>query len=171
MKRTRLAGAVYVVTFVAGTISLLDRGTVGLTAGLIAAVSYIGVTCLLYGLFKPVHAQLSLVAAIVSFAGIVAAALRIAAISPLVFFAIYCLLVGYLSLDSTFVPRLVGGLMLFAGCGWLTFASPSLARALYPYNLAPGLIGEGSLTIWLLFARSAPVANVSPASASAFSEK
>lgn len=28
--------------------------------------------------------------------------------------------------------------------------SPPLAKYLYPYNLAPGIIGEGALTRWLL---------------------
>ena len=40
--------------------------------------------------------------------------------------------------------------MAFASLGWLTFLSASLARSLYPYNLAPGIIGEGALTMWLL---------------------
>jgi len=40
--------------------------------------------------------------------------------------------------------------MAFAGLGWLTFLSPELAKVLYPYNLAPGLLGEGALTLWLL---------------------
>jgi hypothetical protein len=40
--------------------------------------------------------------------------------------------------------------MAFGGLGWLTFLSRALARDLYPYNLAPGLIGEGTLTLWLL---------------------
>ena len=40
--------------------------------------------------------------------------------------------------------------MAFAGLGWLTFLSPPLANHLYPYNLAPGILGELSLTRWLL---------------------
>jgi hypothetical protein len=40
--------------------------------------------------------------------------------------------------------------MAFAGLGYLTFLSPSLANALSPYNLASGILGEGSLTLWLL---------------------
>jgi hypothetical protein len=43
--------------------------------------------------------------------------------------------------------------MVFAGLGWLTFLSPSLATFLYPYNFAPGMIGEGALTLWLLVKR------------------
>jgi hypothetical protein len=40
--------------------------------------------------------------------------------------------------------------MAFGGLGWLTFLSPQLAKDLSPYNLAPGMIGEGVLTVWLL---------------------
>jgi hypothetical protein len=41
--------------------------------------------------------------------------------------------------------------MMVAAMGWLTFLLPPLAKSLYPYNLAPGIIGEGALTLWLLF--------------------
>jgi len=40
--------------------------------------------------------------------------------------------------------------MAFAGLGWLTFLSSPLANYLFPYNMVPGLLGEGSLTLWLL---------------------
>ena len=63
---------------------------------------------------------------------------------------IYCLLIGYLIFRSTFLPRTLGVLMAIAGLGWLTFMSPTLTHSLYPYNLAPGIIGEGVLTLWLL---------------------
>lgn len=65
-------------------------------------------------------------------------------------FGVYCLLIGYLIVRSTFLPRILGVLMAFASLGWLTFLSPSLAHSLYPYNLTPGIIGEGALTLWLL---------------------
>ena len=68
----------------------------------------------------------------------------------LVFFGCYCLLIGYLIFRSTFLPRLLGVLMAIAGLGWLTFLSPPLATYLSPYILAPGILGEGSLTLWLL---------------------
>ena len=67
----------------------------------------------------------------------------------LVFFGFYCLL-GYLILRSTFLPRVLCVLMAFAGLGWLTFRWPTLANHLSPYNLAAGVLGEGSLTLWLL---------------------
>jgi uncharacterized protein DUF4386 len=68
----------------------------------------------------------------------------------LVFFGFSCLLIGYLIFRSTFLPRIVGALMGFAGLAWLTFLSPPLAQHLSPYIVAPGLLGEGTLTVWLL---------------------
>jgi Domain of unknown function (DUF4386) len=50
-----------------------------------------------------------------------------------VFFGFYCLLIGYLIFKSTFLPRILGVLMAFAGLGWLTYLSPSLAKSLSPY--------------------------------------
>jgi hypothetical protein len=68
----------------------------------------------------------------------------------LVFFGFYCLLIGYLIFKSTFLPRILGVLMMLAGFGWLTFLAPPLANQLSPYILAPGIVGEGALTLWLL---------------------
>lgn len=68
----------------------------------------------------------------------------------LVLFGLHCFGVGYLIFKSTFLPRLIGALMVFAGLGWLTFLSPPLANSLAPYNMMPGAIGELSLTLWLL---------------------
>jgi uncharacterized protein DUF4386 len=68
----------------------------------------------------------------------------------LVFFGFYCALIGYLIFRSTFLPRIIGALMAFAGLGYLTFLSPPLAEYLSPYNLAPAAFGEGSLMLWLL---------------------
>jgi hypothetical protein len=71
------------------------------------------------------------------------------------FFGLHVFLVGCLILRSTFLPRLVGALMVFGGVGWLTLSftnllSPPLARYLLPYIMAPGILGEASLTLWLL---------------------
>ena len=68
----------------------------------------------------------------------------------LVFFGLHCLGVGYLILRSTFLPRIIGGLMVVAGFGWLTFLFPPLSQSLAPFNMMPGGIGELSLTLWLL---------------------
>jgi hypothetical protein len=71
-------------------------------------------------------------------------------VNPLAVFGVYCLLIGYLIFQSTFLPRILGLLMAFGGLGWLTFASSELANYFSPYNLAPGILGEGALTVWLL---------------------
>ena len=68
----------------------------------------------------------------------------------LVFFGLHCLGVGYLILGSTFLPAFVGGLMMFAGSGWLTFLFPPFANSLAPFNMMPGAIGELSLSLWLI---------------------
>ena len=68
----------------------------------------------------------------------------------LAFFGCYDLLIGYLAFKSTFLPRPIGVLMGIAGLGWLTFFIPPMATHLLPYNLAAGLIGEGSIILWLL---------------------
>lgn len=148
----RLAGAFYLLTFATGSYALVDRGRAGVAAGLIAGASYIVVTLLFYRIFRPVSARLSLLAAAVSLAGIVVGPLRLTSVNPLVFFGFYCLLIGYLILKSTFLPRFLGVVLLIAALGWLTFLSPALTALLSPYNLAPGIIGEGVLTMWLLLA-------------------
>jgi hypothetical protein len=159
MKRPRIvartAGIIYVLVFVTGIFGLLVRTRLGLAAGVSAGVLYIAVTLLFYYIFKPVSRRLSLLAVLVSLIGCVIGPLgmfvpAVSLINPLVFFGIYCLLVGYLILRSTFLPRILGVLMAFAGVAWLTFLWPPLANALTPYVFALGMIGEGSLTIWLV---------------------
>ncbi|MDB5433354.1 MAG: hypothetical protein JWP35_4470 [Caulobacter sp.] len=71
------------------------------------------------------------------------------------FFGVYCLLLGVAIFRSGFLPRLLGVLVALAGVAWLTssfggFLAPALVRPLYPYILAPGFLGEISLTVWLL---------------------
>jgi hypothetical protein len=67
----------------------------------------------------------------------------------MVFFGIYCVLIGYLIFRSTFLPRIVGALMACAGLGYLTLLYAPHADYLHPYNLAPGALGEPSLMLWL----------------------
>jgi hypothetical protein len=68
----------------------------------------------------------------------------------LVFFGFYLLLIGYLIVRSTFLPRVLGVLVAFAGVGYLTLLSPPLAHALSPFNLAPAALGEPALMLWLI---------------------
>jgi hypothetical protein len=62
----------------------------------------------------------------------------------------YCFLVGYLIFRSTFLPRFLGALIMFAGLGWVTYLSPPLAHHLSPDNLALGILGQESVMLWLL---------------------
>jgi len=68
----------------------------------------------------------------------------------LVFFGLFDLLIGYLIFRSTFLPRVLGVPMAFAGLGWLTFLYPPLANYLSPYILVLGFLAELLLMLWLL---------------------
>jgi hypothetical protein len=68
----------------------------------------------------------------------------------LVFFGLYCLLVGILILRSTFLPRILGALMVLCGLSYVLFLSPPLAGSLQPYILIFPAVGQISLTLWLL---------------------
>ena len=65
---------------------------------------------------------------------------------------LYCLLAGYLVIQSRFLPRISGLLIAFAGLVWLLYLSPQLSDRIAPYNTAAGLLGEVSLMLWLLIA-------------------
>lgn len=150
----RTAGVFWLLVFLTGSLALvLGGGGVLSAANIVAPLCYAVVTLLLYDLLKPVNRVVSSLAA---FFGLVGCAVslfgltRLILLRDLVFFGLQCLLVGYLIFHSTFLPRILGVLMAFAGLGWLTFLWPPLADYLSPYNLAPGMLGEGSLIVWLL---------------------
>jgi len=68
----------------------------------------------------------------------------------LVFFGLFQLLIGYLIVRSTFLPRVLGALIALAGVGWLIFLAPPLANALLTYLEVLGFLGEVPLMLWLL---------------------
>ncbi len=70
--------------------------------------------------------------------------------SYLVFFGLWCTLVGYLIAQSTFLPRVIGLLMVLAGLGYLTLLYAPLANFLHPYNMAMAAPGELGLLLWLI---------------------
>ena len=151
----RLAGFFYLLSFITGFLSLAARGRGAID--IIAALFYVLVTLLFYGLFKPVNAAVSLLAMLVSLVGSALGILNhfgivVVKINPLAIFGCYCLLIGYLIVRSTFLPTFVGVLMMLGGLSWLTFASAAMAKRVSPYNFAPGILGEGVLTLWLLIA-------------------
>ena len=156
--RARLTGVVYLLYFLTA-ISVevfVGRGRVVLyyAVNLIAYAFYIAVTLLFFYMFKPVNRSLSLLAAFFSLVGCANDVLGLFNLAPykissLVFFGPYCLLIGYLIFRSTFLPRILGVLMAFAGLGWLIFLSP-LANYLSTYLKVLGFLAELSLCLWLV---------------------
>jgi hypothetical protein len=73
-----------------------------------------------------------------------------AAAIGLVFFGFSALLKGYLIVRSTFLPRILGVLSIFAGLGLLTYLYPPLGYRLFPYIAALGLLGAVPQILWLL---------------------
>ena len=105
-------------------------------------------------MFKPVNRSLSLLVAFFSLVGCANDVLSLFNLAPykissLVFFGPYCLLIGYLIFRSTFLPRILGVLMAFAGLGWLIFLSP-FANHLSTYLKVLGFLAEASLMLWLI---------------------
>ena len=68
----------------------------------------------------------------------------------LVFFGFSALLMGYLIIRSTFLPRVLGVLSVLGGLGWLTFLYPPLGYSLFLYIAAFGILGSAALILWLL---------------------
>jgi len=153
----RIAGLFYALTIVTGAFALAVKEPLRSAMLLASTACYIAVTLLFYRLFRPVDRNVSAVAAIFSLIGCALSILGFFHLAsprlhPLIFFGCYCLIIGYLIIRSSFLPWFLGALMAFGGLGWLTFISPALSNALLPYNMAPGVIGETALTVWLLTA-------------------
>jgi Domain of unknown function (DUF4386) len=68
----------------------------------------------------------------------------------LVFFGLWLAMIGYLIVRSSFIPTIVGVLAACGGLCYLILLAPPLAHHLYPYYLAPDVIGEPVLLLWLL---------------------
>ena len=68
----------------------------------------------------------------------------------LVFFGFWCVLTGYLIFRSTFLPRILGVLLVIDGMGWMTYLSPATAGQLFPFIAVAAALAEMPLTLWLL---------------------
>ena len=153
--KARIAGVFYLLTILISVFALAVTGPLRSAMLLGSTGCYVAVTVLFYGLFRAVNRNVATLAAIFSLVGCTLSILDVFhldlfRVNPLVFFGCYCLVIGYLILRSTFLPRILGVLMAFGGLGWLTFISPALSGHLSPYNMAPGVLGESALTLWLL---------------------
>jgi hypothetical protein len=151
----------------------------GILADGFMLMSYVVVTALLYRLFKPVNATVALLAALFSLVGIgILAASMSILLLPMqmegqsiahdalrlhgavynltgLFFGPYCWLIGLLVVQSRWLPRVIGWLMMLAGAAFvldasLELAAPAIARQIPDAILLISLVAEGAFAIWLL---------------------
>jgi hypothetical protein len=152
--KARIAGALYLLSVLTAVFAeFFARGRLGIAAVVIPISCYVAVTLLLYVIFKPVNRSLSLIAVLSGLVGLTFEALQLQPRGVnigMAFHGLYCLLIGYLIFRSTFLPRILGALMAFAGLVWLIYLSPPLANSISPYNTAFGLLGEALPMLWLL---------------------
>ena len=166
----RLAGFLYLLIFLSAPSGAASATPIKMTINLICDA---GVAILFYRLLRPVSRRLSLLAS--SFRLIFVALMAVNTLnyfgvtalfqpvhSPSAFdygygvalvpFGMHCLLTGYLIFNSTFLPRVIGVLMMVAGTAYLLFLSPQLgSRLFFPWIVVPAVLGEASATLWLLF--------------------
>jgi len=68
----------------------------------------------------------------------------------LVFFGLWCLVTGYLIYRSTFLPRVLGVLLMVDGLGWTLYVWPPLATYLFPAIAVASGLAELPLQFWLI---------------------
>ena len=126
--RARAAGVFWLMNAVTGTLTIVWTGAFIL---LIASALYVGAALFVYQLMKPVNRDLSLLSA---YSGIAGAAIgSIGSLSDVpwggvefIFFGLHCGSIGYLILKSSFLPKVLGVLMVCSSLGWLTFSFSNL---------------------------------------------
>lgn len=152
--RARMAGGLYVFSVLTAVcFEMVLGGRLGYAANFIQMSGMAAVTLLCYSLFKAVNGNLALLAASFNLAGLIFEAFRSNPLGmnlALGFHGVFCVLIGYLTFRSTFLPRILGGLIAVGGLCWLTFILPPLAAHLSPWNQVCGLAGEASVFLWLL---------------------
>jgi Domain of unknown function (DUF4386) len=166
-RTARLAGALWLIVIVAGVLSVVTQSglpRVAFAASQFGGVCYLGVTVLLYELFKPVGTSLSRFAAFCGLAGVASgAALSLVRSDPptqgftvaMMFFGAQIITIGYLILRSTLIPRVLGALLMLGGASYVinsfaNFLSPALGAKVMPLIVPIAIVGEGALTFWLL---------------------
>jgi hypothetical protein len=152
--KARIAGGLNLFGLLTASLTgIFVRGSWNMVEGYIAISSLAVVTLLLYDIFKPVSRRLTLLAASLAIVGLTFEALRWKPHGvniAVVVHGFYCLPIGYLVFRSTFLPRILGLLMAFAGLGWMAYLSPQLVSFLSAYNLTAAIPAELSLIVWLL---------------------
>jgi len=160
ISNAKTTGVVYLMYFVAAMFAetLLSGKLIAYSnaVNIIAYGFYIALTLRFYAMFKPVNSTLSLVAACFSLAGCLVGILGLFSLAPphvnaLFFFGAYNLLIGYLIFQSTFLPQLLGALLMLAGLSWFIFLLPSSPKSLSGPIEIIGVVAEALLMLWLLF--------------------
>lgn len=132
--RARVAGIFYLLSVLTAIFAeVFIRGRLLYAFGLIPVLCFAAATLLLYSVFKPVSGLIALLAASSNLVGLVFEALErhlLGVNVALVFHGVYCLLIGYLVFQSTFLPRILGPSMALAGLG-LDDCSVTAARTLH----------------------------------------
>jgi hypothetical protein len=148
----RVTGVVYLTYFVAAIL-----GTLMLNVGSMcfADLLYAVVTLLLYRLFRRVQPVVAAAATLLSLTGCTVDVLHQlhrgpTALSPLLFFGPFCVLLGVLIVRSRLLPRVLGWLTVLAGAGWLLFLIPGVALHGKMVILPLGFLAEFLLMLWLL---------------------
>ena len=167
--KARITGFLYLMIFLAAPSGAASATPVKMTINLACDLA---VALLLYELLRPVSRSLSLLAALfrviffivmsvtsLNYFGLLhlfqktqsAEAFDAGYGIALVPFGMSCLLIGYLVFRASFLPRILGVLMAVAGGAYLIFLWPALGSRLFiPWIVVPAVVGEASLTLWLL---------------------
>lgn len=171
----RIGGALYLVNIVLGAFAIgfapsqpaLYR--LGVAAHVLVGLTNIPLALVFYEIFRVVSRRL---AVLVVFFTLVATSIEMAFVAGQLashstsaagydvssaFFALYGVTLGWLIIRSGFMPRVIGVLLIAGELCYLVFAfadimSPSFASHLVPWIQLPSLLGELSLTLWLLIA-------------------
>ena len=163
----RLAGALWLVVIAGGVVSVVTQTgqpRLAFAVNQFSGLVYLGVTVLLYQLFKPVDASISLFAAFCGLAGVASgAALALVRSDPpalgfyiaMSFFGPQIISIGYLIMRSALIPRMLGVLLLLGGSSYIinsftNFLAPTIGAHLAPFIIPIAILGEGALTLWLL---------------------
>src|ERR1700723_3221747 len=156
--KARVAGGLFLLVIITAAFTqFFVRGRLGfaadLSVGLIEVSGMIAVTLLFYDIFKVVNRTISLLAASFNFLALIFELLQLIPRGVFIgigFHGLYCFLIGYLIFAATFLPRFLSASMALAGLCWLAFLSPTLTTLLSPYELALGMLGEASVSLWFL---------------------
>ena len=139
---------------VSGSVALFGAlaSLAGITVGAASGVHELGALALLHDAANATPAAASQLQAIVQ------ASLREDPTEfriGMVYFGCHVASIGYLILRSTFLPKVIGAILVAGGSSYFitsfaSFLAPDVGVRLTPFVIPIALLGEGSITLWLL---------------------